>query len=76
MVTRSVDIYGEYICWFVPLLKVGLPVQDNAEVRLQDDLALNEIELYSELVIAASSSDRPLSRDEIDTVLRVDEPGD
>ena len=30
---------------------------------------LDEIELYGELVIAASASDQPLSRDEIDRVL-------
>ena len=30
---------------------------------------LDEIELYGELVIAASASEQPLSRDEIDRVL-------
>ena len=39
------------------------------DARVQDPLVLDEIELYGELVIAASSSDRPLSRDEIDRVL-------
>ena len=33
---------------------------------------LDEIELYGELVIAASASDEPLSRDEIDQVLGLD----
>ncbi|MGH8970699.1 MAG: hypothetical protein ACRDV1_12200 [Actinomycetes bacterium] len=37
--------------------------------RVQDPLVLDEIELYGELVIAASAADRPLSRDEIDQVL-------
>ncbi len=37
--------------------------------RLQDPLALDEIELYGELVIAASASERPLSPAEIDRVL-------
>ena len=37
--------------------------------RLQDPQALDEIELYAELVIAASSSERPLSPAEIDRVL-------
>jgi hypothetical protein len=41
------------------------------ESRLQDPLVLDEIELYGELVIAASSSDRPLSQSEIDRVLGV-----
>jgi len=39
------------------------------DTRLQDPLVLDEIELYGDLVIAASSSDRPLSQDEIDRVL-------
>ncbi len=41
----------------------------NGDGRLQDPQALDEIELYGELVIAASASERPLSRDEIDRVL-------
>jgi hypothetical protein len=43
------------------------------DTRLQDPLVLDEIELYGELVIAASSSERPMSQDEIDHVLGVDE---
>ena len=39
------------------------------DARVQDPLVLDEIELYGELVIAASSSDRQLSQDEIDLVL-------
>lgn len=42
------------------------------DIRLQDPLVLDEIELYGELVIAASASDRPLSRVEIDRVLGLD----
>ena len=38
---------------------------------LQDPLVLDEIELYGELVIAASGSEEPLSQDRIDTVLGV-----
>ena len=45
------------------------------ESRLQDPLVLDEIELYGELVIAASASDRPLSQSEIDHVLGVDDRG-
>jgi hypothetical protein len=44
------------------------------DTRLQDPLVLDEIELYGELVIAASSSEQRLSTDEIDRVLGVDEP--
>jgi hypothetical protein len=50
---------------------VGAP-----DTRLQDPLVLDEIELYGELVIAASSSDGPLSRGEIDHVLGLDEAQD
>ena len=39
------------------------------DTRVEDPLVLDEIELYGELVIAASASDRPLSQDEIDRVL-------
>ena len=33
----------------------------NTDTRLQDPLVLDEIELYGELVIAASASEQPLS---------------
>jgi hypothetical protein len=46
------------------------------DTRLQDPLVLDEIELYGELVIAASSSERPLRPDEIDRVLGLDQPSD
>ena len=47
--------------------------------RLEDPLAMDEIELYGELVIAASSTEGPLSRTQIDHALglgagRVDPP--
>ncbi len=42
---------------------------DETKERLEDPLALDEIELYGELVIAASASDAALTRDEIDRVL-------
>ena len=40
-----------------------------ADSRLEDPLVLDEIELYGELVIAASGSEGPLSQDQIDLVL-------
>ena len=46
------------------------------DTRLQDPLVLDEIELYGDLVIAASASDRPLSQDEIDRVLGLREATD
>jgi hypothetical protein len=44
-------------------------VVPSGDGRLQDPQALAEIELYGELVIAASASERPLSAAEIDRVL-------
>ena len=41
----------------------------SGDARLQDPQALDEIELYGELVIAASASDHRLSQAEIDRVL-------
>lgn len=40
-----------------------------ADVRLEDPQVLAEIELYGELVIAASGSEGMLSREEIDRAL-------
>lgn len=39
------------------------------DARVEDPQALEEIELYGELVIAASSYDGPLPPDEIDRIL-------
>jgi hypothetical protein len=44
------------------------------DLRVQDSAALEEIELYSELIIVAASSARPLSRDQIDLALGVAGP--
>ena len=41
--------------------------------RLRDDTALAEIELTSRLMIAASSSEAPLSQVEVDELLGLDE---
>ncbi len=43
--------------------------------RVHDTMALAEIELYGELVIAASSSDGPLPQDAIDRILGVSSTG-
>lgn len=42
------------------------------DTRVHDPLALAEIELYGELVIAASSSEGRLSRQQIDAILGVE----
>jgi hypothetical protein len=41
------------------------------DLRLQDPAALEEIELYSELIIVAGESSAPLTRDQIDRALGV-----
>jgi hypothetical protein len=49
----------------------GGPVTVKPDARVHDYVALDEIELYGELMIAASRSDGPLSMAEIDAVLGV-----
>lgn len=39
------------------------------DVRLHDRVALDEIELYAEVLSAVAASDRPLTDDELDEVL-------
>jgi hypothetical protein len=46
------------------------------DTRVQDPQALAEIELYGELVIAASAKDAPLSLQEIDLALGVEHPSE
>lgn len=48
-----------------------------ASAVLHDGVALDEIELYAEVLIAAAHTDRPLSPDELDRALGVgdDDPG-
>ena len=48
---------------------------DEADSRLEDPLVLDEIELYGELVIAASGSEQPLGQDTIDRVLGIGPEG-
>lgn len=43
--------------------------------RLRDDQALDEIELTSRLIIAASAADRPLTQLEVDELLGVSAAG-
>ena len=45
---------------------------DNVDDDLTDDDLESEIELVSELVVAATSSDRPLHQHEVDHLLGVD----
>ena len=46
-------------------------LHDNVDLRLHDLVALEEIELYAELLSAVAAADRPLTTAEIDAVLGV-----
>jgi hypothetical protein len=48
----------------------------NLDDLLTDDALESEIELVSVLVVAATSSDRPLRQDEVDRLLGVDPKDD
>ena len=47
---------------------------DKVDHDLTDDDLESEIELVSRLVVAATSSNRPLRQDEVDDLLGVDQP--
>ncbi len=44
-------------------------VRDYVDLRVHDSVALDEIELYAEVLSAVAASDRPLTDDELDEVL-------
>jgi hypothetical protein len=44
---------------------------DYFDLRVHDLVALNEIELYAEVLSAVAATDRPLTVDELDQVLGV-----
>jgi hypothetical protein len=50
----------------------GLAVHDQFDVTLEDSDLLGEVELTTNLIIAASESDVRLSTDEIDKILGVE----
>jgi hypothetical protein len=45
---------------------------DNFDLRVHDLVALNEIELYAEVLSAVAEADRPLTLAELDQVLGVE----
>jgi hypothetical protein len=45
--------------------------QANVDLRVHDRVALDEIELYSEILSAVASAERRLTMDEIDMVLGI-----
>lgn len=52
------------------------PPRERGETWADDDELYGEIELYGDLVVAASSQDEPLTSVEIDTALGLDDDGD
>jgi hypothetical protein len=46
-----------------------IPMQ--VDLRVHDDVALNEIELYAEVLTAVAASDGPLSKRELDEALGI-----
>lgn len=55
------SVYAEEVVWVTPF----------SDVRVHDLVVFDEIELYGELIIAASQSDGPLTQAEIDAVLGI-----
>jgi hypothetical protein len=51
-------------------------MHDQFDVSLEDAELLREVELTTNLIIAASESDEPLSSDEIDEILGVEPDAD
>jgi hypothetical protein len=47
----------------------GGRVHDNVDLRFHDQVALDEIDLYAEVLSAVAIADRSLTTDEIDEVL-------
>ena len=53
-----------------------MPAAEARDDNLVDDAMQSEIELVSELVVAATSSDGPLHQDDVDLLLGVDPRAD
>lgn len=49
---------------------------EQVDLRVHDRVALDEIELYTEVLSAVAASDRPLTAEELDHVLGVDRASD
>jgi hypothetical protein len=49
-------------------------VDDQLNVPLEDAELLAEVELTTNLIIAASESDKPLAQDEVDRLLGIESP--
>jgi hypothetical protein len=51
-------------------MEVGA-LREHLDLRVHDRVALDEIELYTEVLSAVAASDRPLTAEELDRVLGV-----
>jgi hypothetical protein len=47
-------------------------MRDDLDDRLSDAVALDEIDLYADVLTAVAAADRPLTDDELDAVLGLD----
>jgi hypothetical protein len=54
-------------------MEVGA-VRDQLDLRVHDRVALDEIDLYSEVLSAVAASSRPLTAEELDEVLGLRPP--
>jgi hypothetical protein len=50
----------------------GEAMRDDLDYRLHDAVALDEIDLYSDVLSAVAAADKPLTDDELDAVLGLD----
>ena len=50
-------------------------MRDDLDDRLHDAVALDEIDLYSDVLSAVATAERPLTDDELDAVLGLDHAG-
>jgi len=58
----------------LPLIRSAMEVgalREHLDLRVHDRVALDEIELYTEVLSAVAASDRPLTAEELDQVLGV-----
>ncbi len=53
----------------------GEAMRDDLDDRLHDAVALDEIDLYSDVLSAVAAADRPLTDEELDAVLGLDHAG-
>jgi hypothetical protein len=51
----------------------GGAMRDDLDDRLRDAVALDEIALYANVLTAVAAADRPLTDDELDAVLGLDD---